>query len=64
MMIGEQDNNQPDYKKLIEALCAEKDVSLISVGSAKQLGEMAGVRSVRESEIGRIMRCDVTVVQD
>lgn len=41
-----QDNNQPDYKKLIEALCAEKDVNLISVASAKQLGEWAGVRQL------------------
>lgn len=36
--------DQPDYKKLIEGLCAEKSVDLISVPTNKQLGEWAGVR--------------------
>lgn len=39
-----EDCNQPDYTKLIEALCHEHNVSLISVPSNKQLGEYAGVR--------------------
>ena len=38
------DCDQPDYKKLIEALCAEKNVHLLSVPEAKQLGQWAGVR--------------------
>ena len=38
-----EDCNQPDYKKLIEALCAEKNVSLLSVPEAKQLGQWAGL---------------------
>lgn len=37
-----EDCNQPDYKKLIEALCGEHNVSLISVPENKTLGEMAG----------------------
>lgn len=36
------DCNQPDYKKLIEALCAEQGVNLIAVAEAKQLGQWAG----------------------
>ena len=38
-----EDCNQPDYVKLVKALCADHNVSLISVPSAKTLGEWAGV---------------------
>lgn len=38
-----EDCNQPDYKKLIEALCAEHNVNLISVPENKQLGQWCGV---------------------
>lgn len=38
-----EDCNQPDYVKLIKALCADNNVSLILVPSAKTLGEWAGV---------------------
>ena len=38
-----EDCNQPDYKKLVEALCAEHNVNLLSVPEAKQLGQWAGV---------------------
>ena len=38
-----EDCNQPDYIKLVKALCADHNVSLISVPSAKTLGEWAGV---------------------
>jgi len=38
-----EDCNQPDYKKLVEALCAEHSVNLLSVPEAKQLGQWAGV---------------------
>ena len=41
-----EDCNQPDYKKLVEALCAEHNVSLLSVPEAKQLGQWAGVRAL------------------
>lgn len=38
-----EDCNQPDYVKLVKALCADHDVHLITVPSAKTLGEWAGV---------------------
>lgn len=41
-VLGE-DCNQPDYVKLVKALCAEHNVSLMTVPSAKTLGEWAGV---------------------
>lgn len=38
-----EDCNQPDYVKLVKALCADHNVNLITVPSAKTLGEWAGV---------------------
>ena len=38
-----EDCNQPDYTKLVQALCSEHNVNLISVPSAKKLGEWSGV---------------------
>jgi small subunit ribosomal protein S12e len=38
-----EDCNQPDYVKLVKALCADHKVNLLSVPSAKTLGEWAGV---------------------
>ena len=38
-----EDCDQPDYVKLVKALCADHNVKLITVPSAKTLGEWAGV---------------------
>lgn len=38
-----EDCNQPDYQKLVKALCADHNVSLVTVPAAKTLGEWAGV---------------------
>ena len=38
-----EDCDQADYVKLVKALCADHNVSLITVPSAKTLGEWAGV---------------------
>lgn len=38
-----EDCDQPDYVKLVKALCAEHNVSLLTVPNAKTLGEWAGV---------------------
>lgn len=43
LAILADDCNQPDYKKLVEALCAENNTPLLSVPEAKQLGQWAGV---------------------
>lgn len=43
LCVMAEDCNQPDYIKLVKALCADHNVSLISVPSAKTLGEWAGV---------------------
>ena len=52
-----EDCNQPDYKKLIEALCAEQNVSLLSVPEAKQLGQWAGLCKIdAEGEARKVRR--------
>ena len=38
-----EDCNQPDYVKLVKALCADHGVSLLTIPNAKTLGEWAGV---------------------
>lgn len=38
-----EDCDQPDYVKLVKALCTDHNVNLITVPSAKTLGEWAGV---------------------
>ena len=43
LAILADDCNQPDYKKLVEALCKEHGTPLLSVPEAKQLGQWAGV---------------------
>mmetsp|Transcript_106257 Transcript_106257/g.167786 ORF Transcript_106257/g.167786 Transcript_106257/m.167786 type:complete len:140 (-) Transcript_106257:35-454(-) len=35
--------NEPAYKKLVQGLCAEKNVPLVDVSDNKQLGEWAGL---------------------
>lgn len=38
-----EDCDQPDYVKLVKALCADHNVNLMTVPNAKSLGEWAGV---------------------
>lgn len=53
-----EDCNQPDYKKLIEALCAEHNVSLLAVPEAKQLGQWAGLCKIdAEGEARKVRSC-------
>ncbi|RRT37709.1 hypothetical protein B296_00038608, partial [Ensete ventricosum] len=43
LCILAEDCNQSDYVKLVKALCADHNVHLVTVPSAKTLGEWAGV---------------------
>ena len=45
LVVLAEDCNQPDYKKLVEALSAEQSANLLSVKEAQQLGTWAGVGS-------------------
>jgi ribosomal protein L7Ae-like RNA K-turn-binding protein len=43
LCVHAEDCDQPDHIKLVKALCAEHNVHLVTVPSAKTLGEWAGV---------------------
>lgn len=43
LCILAEDCDQPDYVKLVKALCADHNVHLVAVPSAKTLGEWVGV---------------------
>lgn len=60
-----EDCNQPDYVKLIKALCADNNVSLMSVPSAKTLGEWAGLCKLdSEGKARKVVGCSCVVVKD
>ena len=59
------DCNQPDYKRLIEALGAEQGVNLIAVPENKQLGQWSGLCKVdEEGEARKVVGCSCAVVTD
>jgi len=59
------DCNQPDYKKLIEALCTEQGVNLIAVPENKQLGQWSGLCKIdEEGEARKVVGCSCAVVTD
>ncbi|XP_023007085.1 40S ribosomal protein S12-like [Cucurbita maxima] len=63
-VLGE-DCNQPDYVKLVKALCAEHDVNLMTVPSAKTLGEWAGLCKIdSEGKARKVVGCSCVVVKD
>ncbi|KVI06071.1 40S ribosomal protein S12-like [Cynara cardunculus var. scolymus] len=60
-----EDCNQPDYQKLVKALCADHNVSLITVPSAKTLGEWAGLCKIdSEGKARKVVGCSCLVVKD
>ncbi|XP_057968912.1 small ribosomal subunit protein eS12-like [Malania oleifera] len=60
-----EDCNQPDYVKLVKALCADHSVALITVPSAKTLGEWAGLCKIdSEGKARKVVGCSCVVVKD
>lgn len=56
---------EPEYVKLIEALCAEHNVNLIKVSDGKKLGEWAGLCKIdREGNPRKVVGASVVVVRD
>ncbi|KAI9006966.1 L30e-like protein [Hyaloraphidium curvatum] len=57
--------NEPDYVKLIEALCAEHSINLIKVEDSKKLGEWVGLCKIdKEGNPRKIVGCSCVVVRD
>eukprot|EP00854_Cymbomonas_tetramitiformis_P016731 gene16731-19873_t len=66
LCVMAEDCDQPDYTKLIEALCHEhNDVAMIQVTHKLQLGEWAGLCKVdSEGEARKVVGCSCVVVTD
>ncbi|XP_019197446.1 PREDICTED: 40S ribosomal protein S12-like [Ipomoea nil] len=60
-----EDCDQPDYVKLVKALCNDHNVNLITVPSAKTLGEWAGLCKIdSEGKARKVVGCSCVVVKD
>jgi len=57
--------NEPEYTKLVEALCAEHDINLMKVSDSKQLGEWVGLAKLtKEGEARKVVGCSCVVVKE
>ncbi|XP_041989974.1 40S ribosomal protein S12-like [Salvia splendens] len=60
-----EDCDQPDYIKLVKALCSDHNVNLISVASAKTLGEWSGLCKIdSEGKARKVVGAACVVVKD
>ncbi|KAJ6820979.1 40S ribosomal protein S12 isoform X1 [Iris pallida] len=57
--------DQPDYVKLVKALCADHNVHLVTVPNAKTLGEWTGLCKIdSEGKARKVVGCACVVVKD
>ena len=57
--------DEPQYKKLISALCMEHGIPLIKVDSNMKLGEWAGLCKIdREGSARKVVKCSSVVIRD
>ncbi|GFW99903.1 40S ribosomal protein S12 [Trichonephila clavipes] len=57
--------DEPQYVKLVEALCAEHQINLLKVDSHKKLGEWAGLCKIdKEGKPKNVRGCSCVVVVD
>lgn len=60
-----EDCNQPDYVKLVKALCNDHNVEIMLVDSAKKLGEWCGLCKIdSEGKARKVVGCSCAVVKD
>ncbi|XP_047084392.1 40S ribosomal protein S12-like [Lolium rigidum] len=60
-----EDCDQPDFVKFVKALCADHNVHLITVPSAKPLGEWVGLcKTDSEGKARKVVACSCVVVKD
>nr|CAD1819614.1 unnamed protein product [Ananas comosus var. bracteatus] len=65
LCILAEDCDQPDYVKLVKALCADHNVHLVTVPSAKTLGEWAGLCKIdSEGKARKVVGCSCVVIKD
>lgn len=57
--------DEKEYVRLIEALCAEHQISLIKVPDGKKLGEWTGLCKIDKNGVAqKVVNCSVAVVRD
>ncbi|GAB2210674.1 hypothetical protein Droror1_Dr00015955 [Drosera rotundifolia] len=60
-----EDCDQQDYKKLVIGLCKDHNINLITVASAKTLGEWVGLCKIdSEGKARKVVGCSCVVVKD
>ncbi|KAH9612022.1 hypothetical protein KSS87_021517 [Heliosperma pusillum] len=60
-----EDCDQPDYVKLVKGLCGEHNVDLLTIPSAKTLGEWAGLCKIdSEGNARKVVGCSCVVIKD
>ncbi|CAD5197363.1 unnamed protein product [Musa acuminata subsp. malaccensis] len=65
LCILAEDCNQADYVKLVKALCADHNLHLVTVPSAKTLGEWVGLCKIdSEGKARKVVGCSCVVVKD
>jgi len=65
LAVMAQDCDQPDYSKLVQALCSEANVSLITVPASKTLGEWCGLCKLDAEGLARkVVGCSFVVIKD
>ena len=65
LCILSKDCDNAEYKKLVQALCAEGSVPLIMADAGKEIGEWVGLAKLNaDGTVRKAVRCSVAVVTD
>jgi small subunit ribosomal protein S12e len=65
LCVLSNDCDNAEYKKLIQALCAESSVPLIMADAGTQIGEWVGLAKLNaDGTVRKAVRCSVAVVTD
>jgi len=57
--------DEPNYVKLVEALCSEHNIDLLRVDDNKKLGEWVGLCKLdKDGKARKVVRCSCCVVRD